>query len=204
MAAPMINSLTANFSRLGVAARTASSSLQLNRCLRTQAHPLLFLTTDHLQKKGQHPHMNKRLGKKKKQLEKLLAKMDKRAQLIKAPIKERIIDMKLEKEAVKIRKRELSVPPEEREKEMKKFSHEWKVYCRDFITQEIHTVQKRLLSQQKALGELRKESEELYQKAIAIDEDLYNFSVKRLTDTPAIPGFQPIDGEYTDVTIKYD
>ncbi|XP_033758903.1 39S ribosomal protein L40, mitochondrial-like [Pecten maximus] len=204
MAASMINILTANFKRLGLTAKTSFSTLQFNRCLRTQTHPLLFLTTDHLQKKQAQHVVNKRRVKRKKVVEKLLTKMDKKAVPIKAPIKELMIMTTLEKEAVKLRKREQSVPPEELQKDMKNFWSEWKVYCGKFLTQETHMIQNRLQSQQKALAELRLESEDLYQQAIAIDENMYNFKVKRLTNTPAIPGFEPIDGEYSDISIKYD
>ncbi|XP_060079852.1 large ribosomal subunit protein mL40-like [Ylistrum balloti] len=207
MAAPIINTLTANFTRLGLTAKTSSivsNTLQFNRCFRTQTHPLFFTTTDHLQKKQPIHIFNKRRLKRKKQIEKTLAKMDRRAILLKAPIKEQMVEIKLEEEATTLRKREPSISPAERKKEIKKFVREWESYCAAFLSHETHLIKQRLLSQQRALEELRQESEDLYQQAIAIDEDLYHFKVKRMTETPPIPGFQPIDGEYNDISIKYD
>ncbi|XP_069115945.1 large ribosomal subunit protein mL40-like [Argopecten irradians] len=204
MAVPLINTLTASLKRLGLTSRTASSTLEFNRFFRTQIHPLLILTTNPLQKKQAAAHLNKNRLKKKKNVEKRLAKLDKVAVPIKAPIKEMMITTKLEKEAVKLRKRENSVPPEEFQKDVNIFVSEWELYCKEFSTKQTHLIQSRLRSQQQALAELRLESEDLYQKAIEIDENMYNFKVKRLTETPAVPDFEPVDGEYNDVSIKYD
>ncbi|ESO90688.1 hypothetical protein LOTGIDRAFT_122770, partial [Lottia gigantea] len=59
---------------------------------------------------------------------------------------------------------------------------------------------KLLLSQEKALEELRNESEELYQKAIEVDENLCGLVLKGPYQTPPIPDYISPDGEYVDIT----
>lgn len=60
-------------------------------------------------------------------------------------------------------------------------------------------------SQQRALNELREISEDLYQAAIEIDESLLPYQL--LTgpvETPPIENYQSPDGEYIDVSKKWE
>lgn len=50
-----------------------------------------------------------------------------------------------------------------------------------------------------ALNELRLESEELYQSVVQVDEGLVPFRV-----TPPIEGYEMPDGEYLDVSNKFE
>lgn len=59
-------------------------------------------------------------------------------------------------------------------------------------------------SQTKALEELRKESEELYQMAIQKDTCLIPFHQNFLLRTPPIEGYIAPDGDYFDTTQKFD
>lgn len=61
-----------------------------------------------------------------------------------------------------------------------------------------------VLSQQKALDELRSESEELYQAAIQVDLSFLSHNVQGPVSTPPIKAYDSPDGDYVDVTKKYD
>lgn len=65
-------------------------------------------------------------------------------------------------------------------------------------------VDKLLLSQQKALQELRYESEELYQEAIQPDLQLLPFKAIGPVSTPPIENYDSPDGEYLNVSKKWD
>lgn len=59
-------------------------------------------------------------------------------------------------------------------------------------------------SQQRALNELREVSEELYQAAIGIDESLLPYQLTGPVETPPIENYQSPDGEYLDISKKWD
>lgn len=59
-------------------------------------------------------------------------------------------------------------------------------------------------SQQRALNELRDVSEELYQAAIQIDESFLPYQFTGPVETPPIENYQSPDGEYTDISKKWD
>lgn len=59
-------------------------------------------------------------------------------------------------------------------------------------------------SQQRALNELKEVSEELYQAAIEIDETLLPYTLKGPVETPPIENYQSPDGEFIDISKKWD
>lgn len=59
-------------------------------------------------------------------------------------------------------------------------------------------------SQQQALNELRLVSEELYQAAIEIDESLLPYQLTGPVETPPIENYPSPDGEYIDISKKWD
>ncbi|XP_013399535.1 39S ribosomal protein L40, mitochondrial [Lingula anatina] len=59
-------------------------------------------------------------------------------------------------------------------------------------------------SRDRALLELQKESEELYQKAIQPDKTLTPYTFKGPKHSPPIPGYQPEDGFWEDATPTYE
>lgn len=61
-----------------------------------------------------------------------------------------------------------------------------------------------MLSQQKALDELRAESKELYEEAVQPDVSLIPHITKGPLNSIAIPNYEMPDGDYIDVTKKYD
>lgn len=59
-------------------------------------------------------------------------------------------------------------------------------------------------SQQQALNELRLVSEELYQAAIEIDESFLPYQLTGPVETPPIENYTSPDGEYIDISKKWD
>lgn len=65
-------------------------------------------------------------------------------------------------------------------------------------------IDKIILSQQKALSELKFESEELYQEAIQPDLYFRQFTATGPVNTPPIEKYDSPDGEYIDLSKKYE
>lgn len=59
-------------------------------------------------------------------------------------------------------------------------------------------------SQQRALNELREVSEDLYQAAIEVDESILPYELTGPVETPPIENYQSPDGEYIDISKKWD
>jgi len=71
-------------------------------------------------------------------------------------------------------------------------------------TREIRMMDRLLSSQQRALEELKAESEELYQAAIQMDFSYIPCEIKGPVDTPPIPDYDPTEGDYVDVSKKWE
>ena len=65
-------------------------------------------------------------------------------------------------------------------------------------------IDKVLHSQQKALEELRFESETLYQHAIEPDSNLIPFTAKGPVATPPLKSYESPDGDYIDISKKWE
>lgn len=59
-------------------------------------------------------------------------------------------------------------------------------------------------SQQRALNELREVSEDLYLAAVDIDESFLTYQLTGPVETPPIENYQSPDGEYIDISKKWD
>lgn len=59
-------------------------------------------------------------------------------------------------------------------------------------------------SQQRALNELREVSESLYLAAIELDESFLPYELTGPVETPPIENYQSPDGEYIDISKKWD
>lgn len=69
---------------------------------------------------------------------------------------------------------------------------------------EFQQVDKLLLAQEKALQELRYESEDLYQEAIQPDLELIPIKITGPVATPPIPKYDSPDGEYINKTKTFE
>lgn len=80
----------------------------------------------------------------------------------------------------------------------------WAAFRNQENLKDFKTLDTLVQAQAKALQELRFESEELYQQAIQPDMGMIPFSAKGPSNTPPIKDYQYIDGDYIDVTKKFE
>lgn len=80
----------------------------------------------------------------------------------------------------------------------------WARYKMQNKLQVYQQIDKVLLAQQKALQELRFESIELYEEAIQPDLNLLPFHGEGPTATPPIDKYESPDGDYVNVSKKWD
>lgn len=83
---------------------------------------------------------------------------------------------------------------------MKKWSH----YRMEENLKDFKILDKVVAAQTKALQELRFESDELYQQAIQPDMDMIPFIANGPVSTPPVKEYNYIDGDFIDITKKYD
>lgn len=67
-----------------------------------------------------------------------------------------------------------------------------------------HNIDRLVQAQTKALDELRLESEELYQAAVQPDANMLPFKAKMVVATPPITDYDSPDGEYVDISKKWE
>lgn len=81
---------------------------------------------------------------------------------------------------------------------------EWSKYRNEQKTMDVQLLDQLCLAQTRALDELRAESEELYQEAIQPDISFIPFYAKAPVATPPIEQYDSPDGEYFDVSRKWE
>ncbi|XP_066299624.1 large ribosomal subunit protein mL40-like [Branchiostoma lanceolatum] len=77
---------------------------------------------------------------------------------------------------------------------------EWSRFRRQQYLAEEAAMSAMVTSQQRALQELRAESEELFQQAVQVDPLLIPYQRLGPTETPPISAYDPPDGKYVDLT----
>ncbi|XP_071095106.1 large ribosomal subunit protein mL40-like [Haliotis cracherodii] len=206
MAAPMRSALPAllsTFSRLSL------GGLKTSRCVHTQVYPLLFRTSSQVwaapmkkKKKADSATIIARETKRKKKFERQIKRLEKYGRQLK-PIEE-IVGDALIKADIESRRREKTVMTFEDSECRALLTKDWTRYCMTRHQHELTAIRAAMKSQQRALDSLREESEELYQKAIQIDEMLLPLEMKGPVETPPIKDYDPVDGDYLDTTKRYD
>lgn len=138
--------------------------------------------------------------RRKKKLEKQIRRLEKNARQLK-PIVEcevplTLLDQKME------RQRNIVHTPEilERRALLEK---KWANFKRKQLVEDLQAIDRIMFHQQKALDELRNESEELYQEAIQIDFHMVPFTIVGPVETPPIEAYDVPDGDYQDVSKKW-
>jgi len=81
---------------------------------------------------------------------------------------------------------------------------EWGRYKSEQVAKEVRFFETMKRSQEKALNELRLVSPSLYEAALLIDRDLIPHTAQGPTETPPIENYRCPDGDYIDVTRKWD
>merc|ERR1712059_238407 len=148
---------------------------------------------------GDPGQVRARDDERKRRLAKALRKMEKKERQTK-PLVECEVPLHLHKEAL-IRRREVEVPAEVEEERIQQ-AKDWSRFALARHSNEIWHQDKIMISQQKALEELRKESVPLYMSAIQFDLDLMPLTLKGPVATPPIQGYIQ-DGEYKETTLTY-
>ncbi|KAF4522974.1 hypothetical protein B566_EDAN009564 [Ephemera danica] len=199
--------LSTLLSRLCVSA--PHCSLITSRCISTKQYPMMFRATPCLmaeplkKKKRIDPAVIKqREERKKKKIERQIKRLEKNARQLK-PIDEVEVPLKLIDER-KIRTRKLPALSPEQQEERALLMKEWSRYRHAERLRDFQMIDRVVASQQKALDELRAESEELYQEAIQMDLKLLPYTAQGPVWTPPTPNYESPDGEYNDTTRKWD
>jgi len=142
-----------------------------------------------------------REDRRRKKLEKYIRRLEKNARTLK-PIDELETPLNLLDER-EMRTRKLQISEQEQERRsllMKK----WPQYRKEQKLNDLKMLDKVFAAQEKALQELRFESEELYQQAIQTDMDMIPFVARGPVQTPPIKGYSYVDGDYNDITKRYE
>ncbi|GFG36580.1 hypothetical protein Cfor_06193 [Coptotermes formosanus] len=197
--------LTSALSRLCVSDVTSNNT---SRLISTGISPLFFKATTCLyaeplkKKKRIDPAIIKqREERKKKRLEKQIRRLERHARQLK-PIDELEVPFEFIDEK-KERIREAPALTPETLEERALLYKEWARYKRKQNMNNMQMIDRLVFAQQKALDELRQESEELYQAAIQINPTQLPFTVRGPVRTPPIKGYDSPDGEYLDVSKKW-
>ncbi|GBP70050.1 39S ribosomal protein L40, mitochondrial [Eumeta japonica] len=140
--------------------------------------------------------------RRRKKLEKQIRRLQKNARQLK-PIDE--IEVSLDfLDTLKKRKRP---PPQLTAQEIDEriqIQKEWSVYKRQEYIDNVAQIDRIMAAQRRALDRLYEESEELYNEAIMPDLQVVPFVAKGPVATPPIKGYDVPDGEYIDITKKWD
>ncbi|XP_072749738.1 large ribosomal subunit protein mL40 [Anoplolepis gracilipes] len=140
--------------------------------------------------------------RRKKKLEKEIRRLEKVAKQLK-PIPEVEVPLKLIDERAQRLRKVAPLSNEEAESRIL-LQKDWTRYKTQQHLADIQLINSILYSQQRALDELRTESEELYQEAIQTDLGLLPYTAKGPLKTPPIENYDSPDGEYINMTRKYD
>ncbi|XP_055615711.1 39S ribosomal protein L40, mitochondrial [Toxorhynchites rutilus septentrionalis] len=146
--------------------------------------------------------LKQREERKKKRLEKQIRRLEKNARQLK-PVEDLDIPIELIDEREQRKRTGIRVTPEVLESRVL-LEKQWAKHKRLEKLADYQLIDKVLAAQTKALNELRFESEELYQKAIEPDMGIVPLKVEGPVATPPIDGYDMPDGEYIDVSKKWE
>ncbi|KAM3960553.1 mitochondrial ribosomal protein L40 [Aphomia sociella] len=203
----MINlSMLRHFSRLSI---SSVPKIQINSRNIATASALQFKITEQLwaeplkKKKKVDPAIVKaREDRRRKKLEKQIRRLQKNARQLK-PIDEMEVPLHLLDQMEK-RKRpqpQLSAEVLEARALLQK---EWTRYKRDEYVAQVAQIDRIMAAQRRALDKLYEESEDLYNEAVMPDLQLIPYSTSGPVATPPIKGYDSPDGEYIDVSKKWN
>ncbi|KAI9560644.1 hypothetical protein GHT06_011594 [Daphnia sinensis] len=150
-------------------------------------------------KKKMDPQIIKaREERRRKRIEKSIKKLEKNAKQLK-PIEEIDWPISLQKQkSLRERTETVSQP-----QQMQEILKAWRSYKYQQSLQEMKMIDRISSSQLHALEQLRTISEDLYIKAIQMDDSLLPFTAVGPSNTPPIVGYDILDGEYIDETPKW-
>jgi len=194
--------LLSSYSRWPLSKTIITKGLHTSSQLNIHYTPVLYAEPLKKKRKIDPAVVKAREDRRRKKLEKQIRRLEKNARQLK-PIEELEIPLNLIDEMEK-RSRKL---PQISEQEMERRSlltKKWSLYRMEENLNDFKILDKLVHAQTKALHELRFESEELYQQGIQPDMDMIPFVAKGPVQTPPIKDYTFIDGDYNDITKKYD
>ncbi|KAJ3665989.1 hypothetical protein Zmor_001451 [Zophobas morio] len=199
-----ILSLAGVFSRLTlqVIERHAPRGISTGVVANFKATPYLMAEPLKKKKRVDPAVLKAREERKKKKIEKQIRRLEKNARQLK-PIEECEVPLSLLDEK-KVRMRSLPAFTAEALESRALLEKQWAAYKRDQYVADVQMLDSIEFSQTKALDELRKESEELYQEAMKIDHRLLPFKRESPLETPALDNYDSPDGDYLDVSKKWE
>ncbi|XP_045475289.1 39S ribosomal protein L40, mitochondrial [Harmonia axyridis] len=140
--------------------------------------------------------------RRKKKIEKQIRRLERNARQLK-PIEECEIPLNVSDER-DIRTRNNPPLPESEIERRALLEKSWARYKHEQRFNDLKMIDRIFFSQQKALDELRAESEELYQEAIQTDFRLIPFRSEGPVETPPIKNYEVPDGDYVDTSKKWE
>ncbi|XP_037026372.1 39S ribosomal protein L40, mitochondrial [Bradysia coprophila] len=143
-----------------------------------------------------------REDRRRKKIEKQIRRLEKNARQLK-PIDELEVPMTLIDEKDKRTRPPPKLTPEILEQRAL-LEKRWNLYRMQEKQRDYQQIDKLLNAQEKALQELRFESVALYEQAIQPDTNLVPFHAEGPTATPPIDKYDSPDGEYTNISKKWD
>ncbi|XP_013192134.1 large ribosomal subunit protein mL40 [Amyelois transitella] len=170
---------------------------------------LQFKITDYLcaepmkkKKKIDPAIVRAREERRRKKLEKQIRRLQKNARQLK-PIDEMEVPLHL---LDQIQKRSRGPPQisQEVQEERALLQKEWTRYKRQEYMAHVAQIDRIMAAQKRALDRLYEESEDLYNEAIMPDLQLIPYSVTGPVATPPIKGYESPDGDYLDVSKKWN
>ncbi|XP_054092108.1 39S ribosomal protein L40, mitochondrial [Zeugodacus cucurbitae] len=192
--------LIAAFTKLTL--QTSIRNISCTAISRIQVTPILCAEPLKKKKKLDPQIIKQREDRRKKKLEKQIRRLEKNARQLK-PIEELEVPLTLLDEKDK-RIRKLSPLSEENLEKRALLIKQWAKYKHQEKVSDFQTLDRLLQSQNRALDELRKESEELYQEAIQPDMTLLPITIKGPVATPPIKNYVSPDGDYIRENKKWD
>lgn len=140
--------------------------------------------------------------RRRKKIEKQIRRLEKNARQLK-PIDELEVPLHLMDSLKKYKRPPVQLSVEEIEaREL--LQKEWARYKRDEYMNNIAQVDRIMAAQRRALDRLYEESEDLYNEAIMPDLQLLPYTISGPVATPPIKDYESPDGEYIDVSKKWD
>ncbi|KAH8414118.1 hypothetical protein KR222_007569, partial [Zaprionus bogoriensis] len=179
-------------------------SLQASEPAKRLLHTTSVLCAEPLKKKKKiDPQVIKqREDRKKKKIEKQIRRLEKNARQLK-PVEELEVPLELVDNKAQ-RQRKLAPLSSAEQEHRALLGKQWARYKHEEKVADFQIIDRLVQSQNRALEELRRESEELYQAAIEVDLQLFAVSLKGPTATPPIKKYVSPDGDYLRQSMKWE
>ncbi|XP_063705624.1 large ribosomal subunit protein mL40 [Culicoides brevitarsis] len=194
--------LVSAFQRLSLSSTTLTRGIHTSSALLFRGTPVLCAEPLKKKKKIDPAILKAREERRRKKLEKAIRKLERNEKQLK-PIEECEVSLTL-KDEQKQRERKLAPLTDEIKEQRAALIKEWCNYRNEQKVRDVQLMEMLNQSHMKALQELRAVSEDLYQEAIQPDHTFIPFFTKMLVATPPIDNYESPDGEYIDISKKWE